>query len=59
MKLVLKLVKSPIGYEASQRRTCEALGLGRIGSQVVQEDSPSLRGMLRKVAHLVEVREEA
>lgn len=59
MRLRLTLVKSPIGYESSQRRTVEALGLRRIGSQVVQEDTPQLQGMLRKIRHLLAVREEA
>lgn len=57
MKLRLRLVKSPIGYEKSQRATLAALGLGKLGSERVHEDTPTVRGMIRKVSHLVEVRE--
>lgn len=38
-----------------QKSTLESLGLGKINKVVEREDSPSLRGMIRKVAHLVEV----
>ena len=42
-------VKSKIGHKHEHRGTLRALGLGRIGSSAVHEDSPSLRGMLHKV----------
>ncbi|HEY8656803.1 MAG TPA: 50S ribosomal protein L30 [Candidatus Limnocylindria bacterium] len=50
--------KSAIGEKAGARRTLTALGLRRTGGRVSHEDSPTLRGMLRRVAHLVEVGEE-
>lgn len=50
--------KSAIGEKAGARRTLVALGLRRTGGRVSHEDSPTLRGMLRRVAHLVEVGEE-
>jgi large subunit ribosomal protein L30 len=50
-------VRSEIGTQARHRGTLRALGLGRIGKSVVREDSPSLRGMLRKVQFLVRVEE--
>jgi large subunit ribosomal protein L30 len=50
-------VRSAIGTQARHRGTLRALGLGRIGKSVVREDSPSLRGMLRKVQFLVRVEE--
>lgn len=51
----IKQIKSKIGYPADQKRTLEALGLHRISQVVEKEDSPSLRGMLRKVHHLVTI----
>ena len=53
----ITLARSLIGYPKDQRATVKALGLGKIRTSVVKEDSASLRGMLHKVAHLVEVEE--
>ena len=50
-------VKSAIGKKYDQERTLKALGLGRIGKTVEQVDNPSIRGMLFKIKHLVEVEE--
>ena len=50
-------VRSAIGEKESARRTLAALGLRRPGQRVSHEDSVALRGMLRRVAHLVEVTE--
>jgi large subunit ribosomal protein L30 len=55
--LRVTLVRSPIGYESSQKRTVRALGLRRIRQTVEHKDSPALRGMLAKVSHLVRVEE--
>lgn len=49
-------VRSVIGAQRDQRRTLRALGLRRIHQTVRQVDRPQTRGMLAKVAHLVEVR---
>lgn len=49
------LTRSLIGYPKDQRATVRALGLTKIRSSVVKEDSPTLRGMLHKVAHMVKV----
>ena len=51
----VKQIKSKIGYPVDQKRTLEALGLRKIGQVVEKEDSPALRGMIRKVHHLVTV----
>lgn len=56
-KLRIKYVKSAIGYNIRQKRTIEALGLRRLGDVVEQEDNPVIRGMVRKVEHLVQVEE--
>lgn len=55
--LRVTLVKSPIGYEKSQKATVRALGLHRMHQTVEHVDSPALRGMLAKVVHLIEVEE--
>ncbi|MEO9968684.1 MAG: 50S ribosomal protein L30 [Hyphomonadaceae bacterium] len=49
---------SPIRREASQKATLVGLGLNKIGRTRTLEDTPSVRGMIRKVAHMVEVVEE-
>ncbi len=54
-KIKVQLVKSPIGYSKDQRATVVALGLGRMNSTVVKEDNECIRGMIRKVTHLVKV----
>lgn len=53
----ITLVRSPIGYPLRQKRTIRALGLRRMHQTVEQEDTPVIRGMIAKVAHLVEVEE--
>ncbi len=53
--LRVTLVRSGIGYNKRQRATLKALGLGKIGSSVVQADSPSILGMINKVSHLLKV----
>lgn len=51
------LVRSPIGYEKSQKATVQALGLTKMNQTVIKEDNPSIRGMINKVSHLVAVEE--
>jgi large subunit ribosomal protein L30 len=46
---------SPIRRTKDQRATLRGLGLDRIGRKSTLEDSPSIRGMIAKVAHLVQV----
>jgi large subunit ribosomal protein L30 len=48
-------VKSAIGYGDDQKRTIKALGLRRLHQSVEHQDSPSVRGMVGAVRHLVEV----
>jgi large subunit ribosomal protein L30 len=54
-RLVIRQHRSSIGEKIAARRTLEALGLRRTGQTVEQTDSQAVRGMLRRVAHLVEV----
>lgn len=49
--------KSAIGHPQDQRDTIRALGLRRLNQTVVHEDTPTIRGMVYKVRHLVEVEE--
>lgn len=49
--------KSGIGFAKDQRETLRALGLRRLNQSVIKEDNPSIRGMIRKVEHLVHVEE--
>ena len=56
-KLNVKWKKSTIGKPATQRATIESLGLRKLNQEVIHEDSPTIRGMLLKVRHLVEVEE--
>lgn len=56
-QLRVTLVKSPIGYEKSQKATVRALGLRRMNASVVHNDTPAIRGMIFKVSHLVKVEE--
>ena len=51
----IKQIKSIIGAPLDQKRTLAALGLRKISQVVEREDSPTLRGMIRKVHHLVTV----
>jgi large subunit ribosomal protein L30 len=46
---------SPIRRKSDQRATLVGLGLNRVGRVSTLEDTPSIRGMVAKVAHLVEV----
>ena len=51
----IKQIKSKIGYPVDQKCTLEALGLRKISQVVEKEDTPSIRGMIRKVQHLVTI----
>jgi large subunit ribosomal protein L30 len=50
-------VKSGIGFSRDQRNTIRSLGFRRLNQTVEHDDSPSMRGMLLKVRHLVKVEE--
>jgi large subunit ribosomal protein L30 len=53
----IRLVRSLIGRPPKQREVIKGLGLRRIDSEVVRKDCPEIRGMIRKVPHLVKVEE--
>ncbi len=54
-RLRITYVKSGIGYSQKQRATIQALGLRKLHQVVEHDDSPVIRGMINKVAHLVKV----
>ena len=56
-QLKVTLVKSAIGYEKSQGETAHALGLFKMHDSVIVKDIPSVRGMIKKIVHLVAVEE--
>jgi len=51
----IRQVKSGIGYSKSQRATLVGLGIRRMNQVVELEDTPSVRGMVNKVSHLVRI----
>ena len=55
--LRIKLVRSPIGYAIRQKRTVEALGLRKMQQVVERPDTDTVRGMVNRISHLVEVEE--
>jgi len=59
MKIKVTLTKSPIGYSKTQHKVLQALGLGKVGSSAVHEDTPGILGMIHKCMHLVTVEAQA
>jgi large subunit ribosomal protein L30 len=55
-KIRLKLVRSPIGTKTRVRETLKGLGLGKVGSESEIKRSTAIEGMIRRVSHLVEIR---
>ena len=55
--LTVTLVKSRIGEKPKSRGTLRALGLSKIGDTNVLPDRPEIRGMIARVPHLIEVKE--
>ena len=56
--LKITLVKSGIGYSKRHKKTLKALGFHRLHQTIEQADTPSIRGMLALVAHLVVIEEQ-
>jgi large subunit ribosomal protein L30 len=52
-KLEITQIKSAIGRQVRQERVLVGLGLNKLHKTVVLEDTPSIRGMIEKVKHLV------
>ncbi len=56
-KVLITQVRSTIKRPENQKRTIEALGLGKINRSVEKELTPSIEGMIKTVDHLIEVKE--
>ena len=56
--VTIRQTGSPIRRKSDQRATLAGLGLNRVGRESTLEDTPSVRGMIAKVAHMVEVVEK-
>ncbi len=56
-KLKITLIRSKYGRKPKQRECLKGLGLKKIGQSVIRDDNPMIRGMIRKVSHLVKVEE--
>ena len=56
-KLQIKQVRSAIGRKQDQRKTLVALGITKMGQAVQHNDTPQIRGMVNKIAHLLNVTE--
>jgi large subunit ribosomal protein L30 len=56
-KLKITLVRSFIGRPEEQRLVAKALGLRKMQSSVIQDDTPSIRGSIRRIEHLLKVEE--
>ena len=57
-KIKIMQIHSPIGRKSDQRETLIGLGLNKMNRTSVLEDTPSIRGMVSKVKHLVKVMDE-
>lgn len=56
-KLIITLVKSPIGAIPKHKKTVEALGLRKLNKSVEMPDNEAVRGMIWHIRHLVKVEE--
>lgn len=56
--IIVKQIGSPIRRPAIQRQTLIGLGLNKVGRSRELEDTPAVRGMIRKIPHLVEIIEQ-
>ncbi len=55
--LKIKLVKSLIGHPQKHRLVAYGLGLRKLNSEVVRKNTPEIRGMVKKISHLLKVEE--
>ena len=56
-KLAIKQIRSAVGRRYDQHRTLAALGINRVNDVVIHNDTPQIRGMIKKVIHLLEIKE--
>lgn len=56
--LKITLVRSPIGFNETQKRTVKALGLSKMQQTVVRPDNDSVRGMVKSIEHMLKIEEQ-
>lgn len=56
-KIAIKLTRSCIGKPEKQKRVVAGLGLRKMNQVVIRLDTPEIRGMIRKISHMLEVEE--
>ena len=56
-KILIKQIKSDIGSKPKQKLTLKALGLRKMNSERIHDDTDVIRGMINRVSHLVDVKE--
>ncbi len=57
-ELHITLLRSTIASKPNQRKTAKALGLTKLHKTVIKQDTPTIRGMINVISHLVEVTEK-
>ncbi len=57
MKLKITQIKSAIGYNKKAKLTLEALGIKKMNSYVIKDDSPAIKGMINSIGYLLKVEE--
>jgi large subunit ribosomal protein L30 len=55
--LKITYIRSALAHDHRQRKTVQALGLRRLHQTVIKQDNPCIRGMIKKVPHLLQVEE--
>ena len=55
-KLEIKQIKSGIGYKSNAKKTLIALGLTKMNKTIIKNDSPQIRGMIKSIEYLLQVR---
>jgi large subunit ribosomal protein L30 len=56
-KLAIKQIRSAVGRKYDQHRTLAALGINKVNDVVIHQETPQIRGMIKKISHLLEVSE--
>ena len=56
-KIEIKQIKSAIGHKQNAKRTLIALGLTKMNQTIVKDDSPQIRGMIKSIEYLLQVKE--
>jgi large subunit ribosomal protein L30 len=54
-KIIIKLIKSPIGTSPKQKKVLESLGIRKINKVITHNKTPEILGMIKKVKHLIKI----